>query len=152
MKAEYVNAFYKATQEVFKLMLDVVPEKKNLSVLEDLASSKDASVLLGVTGDLKGSVLFSMSKDTALEMIRIMSGIQLESLDTFASSALGEVANIIGGNAATILSQNECICDIVPPQIFVGSYRSYSTATRQTLLLSLDTDIGPIDVSLALKE
>ena len=32
-----------------------------------------------------------------LEMVRIMSGLEMKTIDSFVSSALGEVANIIGG-------------------------------------------------------
>ena len=89
MRAEYINPFYKATKDVFQLMLDIDPQRKELKVVEDMVCSKDASVLLGVTGDLKGSLLFSFSKDMTLNMIKIMSGMEMDEIDHFASSALG---------------------------------------------------------------
>ena len=47
MRAEYINSFFKATKDVFNLMLDIDPVKKDLQVVEDLIASKDASVMLG---------------------------------------------------------------------------------------------------------
>lgn len=152
MKAEHANSFYKATQDVFKLMLDIDPQKENLTLVEDMTSSKDANVLLGVTGDLKGSILFSFPQDMTLEMIRIMSGMEMDEIDGFASSALGEIANIIGGNSVTDLSENGYKCDIVPPQIFIGKYKSVSMANESSLLLSLKTPIGEFDINICLKE
>lgn len=152
MKAEYVNSFYKATKDVFQLMLDIDPQKEDLKVVEDMVGSKDASVVLGVTGDLKGTILFSFPKDMTLEMIKIMSGMEMDEIDNFASSALGEIANIIGGNALTILTKKNYICDIVPPQIFVGEYKSFSMANEKALLLSLITPIGAFDINIFLKE
>ena len=152
MRAEYINSFFKATKDVFNLMLDIDPVKKDLQVVEDLIASKDASVMLGVTGDLKGSILFSFSKDMTLEMIRIMSGMDMDQIDNFASSALGEVANIIGGNALTNLSKNNYKCDIAPPQIFVGEYKSFSITNEKALMLTLSTSIGDFDVHIFLKE
>ncbi len=59
MRAEYVNSFYGgATQDIFRLMLDLEVERGELEVVEGLTSSKDANIMLGVTGDLKGTVLF----------------------------------------------------------------------------------------------
>jgi len=49
-----------------------------------------------------------------LEMVKILSGMEMDKIDNFASSALGEMANIIGGNALTLLSQYNYTCDIVP--------------------------------------
>ncbi|MCC5909761.1 MAG: chemotaxis protein CheX [Clostridiaceae bacterium] len=151
MKAEYVNSFYKATNDVFKLMLDLETHKENLVLVEEMVSSKDANVVLGVTGNLKGSVLFSFPRNMVLEMIKIMSGMEVDKIDSFASSALGEVANIIGGNALTVLSQNNYVCDIAPPQIFVGEYKSFSMATEKALKLSLNTSIGAFDIIMYLQ-
>ena len=152
MRAEYINSFYQATQDVFQLMLDLAVEKNDLKVVEEMVNSKDANVILGVTGDLKGSILFSYTKEMALKMVNIMSGMSMDTIDNFVSSALGEVANIIGGNAITILSNHEYICDIVPPQIFIGEYKSMSMANKKALLLELGTEIGEFDISIFLSE
>ncbi|WP_026894692.1 chemotaxis protein CheX [Clostridiisalibacter paucivorans] len=152
MKSEYVNSFYKATKDVFNLMLDIDTERGDLKVVEGMVSSKDANVILGVTGDLKGTILFSFPKEMTLEMVKIMSGMPIKKIDNFVSSALGEVANIIGGNALTILNNNDYICDIVPPQIFIGEYKSYSMANERALFLPLKTPIGEFDINIYLKE
>ncbi|GAB6180432.1 chemotaxis protein CheX [Desulfotomaculum defluvii] len=152
MKAEYVNSFFQATIDVFALMLDLKVERGALRLLEDMIPSKDASVLLGMTGDIKGTVLFNFPKDMSLEMVKIMSGMEMNEIDSFVSSAIGEVANIIGGNAVTNLAANNYICDIVTPQVFVGEYKSLSLAKEKALLLPLKTTIGEFDIVLFLKE
>lgn len=152
MKAEYVNSFYKATQDVFNLMLDLDVERGNIKVVEGLVSSRNANVVLGVTGDLKGSILFSFNKDMTLEMVRIMSGLEMKTIDNFVSSALGEVANIIGGNALTNLTCYNYICDLVPPQVIIGEYKSLSMANKKALLIPLRTDIGEFDINIFIAE
>lgn len=152
MKVEHINSFYKATEDVFKLMLDLDVEKGELQAIEGMVSAKEANVTLGVTGDLKGSILFGFPKDMTLEMVRIMSGMKMEKIDNFVSSALGEVANIIGGNAVTNLTSQNLICDIVPPQISIGEYKSLSMANKKSLLLPLNTDIGEFNINIFLAE
>lgn len=152
MKSEYINAFYKATIDVFHLMLDVEIERGDLSLVEGMISSKDANVVLGVTGDLKGSILFGLPKEMTLKMIKIMCSMEMSEIDSFVSSALGEMANIIGGNALTILNSNNYVCDIVPPQIFIGEYKSYSMANKKALLLPILTSIGNFDIHIFLEE
>ncbi|NLB87808.1 MAG: chemotaxis protein CheX [Syntrophomonadaceae bacterium] len=152
MKAEYVNSFYKATLDVLKLMLDIEVKQGTLGVVEGLVPSRDVSVIIGVTGDLKGSILFSFPEDMALEMVYIMSGMRMDSIDNFVSSALGEVANIIGGNALNNLSQVNYICDIVPPQILIGRYESVSMANEKAIRIPLITEIGEFDITIYLKE
>ncbi|NLJ78273.1 MAG: chemotaxis protein CheX [Tissierellia bacterium] len=152
MKVDHINAFYVAIQEIFKLMLDLDVEKGELRIVEDMVSSKDANVLLGITGDLKGSILFGFPKHMALEMVNIMSGVDMDEIDTFVSSALGEVVNIIGGNALTSLSNYDYICNMAPPQIIVGKYKSISMASERSLLIPLETEIGKFDVNVFLAE
>jgi chemotaxis protein CheX len=152
MKADYVNPFFMSTKEVFRLMLGLDVIRGDLRILEDMVPSKEANALLGVTGDLQGSVLFSYPREMALEMVRIMSGMDVHEIDSFVSSALGEVANIIGGNAVTKLTESRLTCDIVPPQVFVGEYKSLSMATGKALLIPLRTSIGEFDMTVFLKE
>lgn len=152
MKVEYINSFYKATQDVFKLMLDLDVERGSLNVVEGLISSKEANIVLGVTGDLKGSILFSFTKPMTLEMVKIMAGMEMKEIDNFVASVLGEVANIIGGNAITHLTEYDYICDIVPPQVIIGEYQSMSTANEKALVIPMNTDIGKFDISIFLTE
>lgn len=151
MKAEYINSFYLATKNVFKLMLDLDVEMGKLKVLEGMSNSKDANVILGVTGDIRGNVAFGFSNGMALEMVKIMSGMELKEIDGFVSSALGEVTNIVGGNSVTELSNFGYICDITPPQIFVGKYKSIPMENEKILSLPLKTEIGELEVSISLK-
>lgn len=152
MKAEYVNSFYKATQDVFRLMLDTNVEKGDLRVTEGMICSNEANVILGVTGDLKGTILFGFTKEMTLEMVRTMSGMEMKEIDNFVSSALGEVANIIGGNAVTNLTDYNYICDIAPPQVIIGQYKSISMANKKALLIPMKTPIGEFDVNVFLSE
>ncbi|MEW8973817.1 MAG: chemotaxis protein CheX [Tissierellaceae bacterium] len=152
MKTEYIDSFYGATQDVFKLMLDLEVDKGDLEVIDGLTSSKDANIMLGVTGDLKGSVLFSFTKDMTLEMVKIMAGMEMEEIDIFVSSALGEIANIIGGNAITNLSSYGYKCDITPPQIIIGQHKAASMANEKVLILPMETSIGEFSIAIFLPD
>jgi chemotaxis protein CheX len=151
MKAEYINPFFQATRDVFNMMLDLETNKAgDLSVVEEMIPGSEANVVIGVTGDLYGSILYSFPKDMTLEMVKIMSGMEMEKIDSFVTSALGEVANIISSNALTYLSQKDYICDVAPPQIIVSENRSLSMATDKALKLPLKTTIGEFEINISL--
>lgn len=152
MKASVINPLFEAAQDVFKLMFDLDIEKGTMRIVSGMLGSSDANVVLGVTGDLKGSVIFGFSSDMALEMVRIMSGMEIDEIDGFVSSALGEIANIIGGNALTILAAGGCICDIVPPQIFIGEYKTVSVGDDKVLVQNVKTEIGNFEIATFLKD
>ena len=152
MKAQYIDPFYQATKEVFRLMLDLEVQRGALRIAKDLIPSKEASVIIGATGYLSGSILYSFPKDMTLTMVKIMSGMELYKLDSFVVSALGEVANIISGNAMTLLSANNWHCDITPPQVVIGASDSLSMATDVALVIPMQTAIGDFDINITLRE
>ena len=152
MKAEYLNPFITATSSVFQTMLNLEPVKKDLRLEGELITGNDANVVLGVTGELEGTVIFGFPKKMTLDMVKEMSGMEMEEINSFVSSALGEVANIISGNAMTILHDDDIKCDIVPPRIFVGEYKSFAVEDEQPIILTLGTEMGDFDLNLFLKE
>jgi chemotaxis protein CheX len=150
MKVEYINPFYKATIDVFRIMLNLDVKRGALRAVEELEPVSEANVVIGVTGDLKGSLLYSFPKEMALEMVTIMAGMAMNKLDAFVSSALGEVANIISGNAVTHLASSGLTCQISPPQVFVGRKGSLSMSTEKAVVVPLITDIGTLEVTVSL--
>lgn len=152
MKVEYINPFYQATGDVFRVMLNLEAKRGNLKAVEEMAPVSEANVVIGVTGDLRGSLLYSFPKRMALEMVHMMSGMRMEKLDAFVTSALSEVANIISGNALTLLSKNNFVCDIAPPQVIVGGDSgSFAMTTEKAVVLPLETNIGILEITVSLR-
>lgn len=153
MKAEFVNPIYKATSDVLRTMLNLDVERGDLRVVEDEAViGNDANVIIGLTGSLNGSIHYSFSEEMTLEMVRIMSGMEMDEIDKFVSSAVGEIANIISGNATTYLAEQDYDCDIVSPQILIGQSKSFSMAEEKALVIPLKTEIGEFEINLSVKE
>lgn len=150
MRAEYINPFYQATQDVFKVMLSLPIERQGLRVVDELEPVHELNVVIGVTGDLKGSLLYSFPKAMALEMVHIMSGMKMEKLYAFVTSAMAEVANIISGNAATYFAKNGFSCNIAPPQIIVGESGTVAMTAEQGIVLPLKTDVGTLEITVSL--
>lgn len=142
---EKLNPFFRATREVFKLMLDL-NLTRTAGGAENAADQK-ISIAIGLTGDISGKIVFLVPVKTSLEIVRIMSGMEIDALDGFVTSALGEMANIISGNAATYLSQENLSCDILPPQIELANKQDSPDAGE---LICLNTEAGGLCINLLL--
>lgn len=139
--------FYNATAEVFQLLLDteISANKGEKSLLED---QDVVSISIGVIGDLEGEIIYFFPKGTALKMVEVMSGMELEELDAFVTSALGEIANIISGNAMTGLTEQNLTCDILPPKVVVGACDNVDCPTLQK---TVQSPIGDLELIINIK-
>ena len=145
---DFVHPFFKATQEVFRLMLDLEIEKSAVPSEEEGLRSKAVYVSIGIVGDLEGSINYCFPESMTLEMVRILSGMEMAELDDFVASALSEMVNIISGNAVTDLFVSQYTCDILPPAVEVSDRRADWGESGK--LLRLETAIGPMEVDIRL--
>ncbi len=115
MVANLYEPFLSATRSVFQLMLDlsdVADRPAEAFVCDDALC-----IAIGITGDLTGEVIYRFPRVTSLRMVAIMSGMEMDSVDDFVTSAVAEIANIISGNVLTMLAGEDLVCDILPPEL-----------------------------------
>jgi chemotaxis protein CheX len=115
MAVDLFRPFLEATKSVFQLMLDL-SDVSNRPV-KNFEREDALSVAVAVTGDLTGEVFYLFPRVTSINMVSIMSGMEVDSVDDFVTSAVAEMANIISGNALTMLSGDNLLCDILPPEL-----------------------------------
>lgn len=151
MDVKNLNPIIAATDSVFKTMLSVKPEKGNISIQEDLVTDKEVNVIIGMTGNIKGSIVYSFSKDMALKVVEAMSGMEMQEIDKFVTSAMGELGNIISGKATTGLAKQNLICDIAPPQIVTGTDINITSESDKVLIVKFNTELGEFDVGFSIK-
>ena len=80
----------------------------------------DVCAFIRVTGDLVGWVSYELRKKDALRVVGAMISERVFELDELGHSALGEVANMITGNAAAALETAGYTCDLKPPDFLTG--------------------------------
>jgi len=151
MNKDLLTPFANATCETLKLLLDV---DARTGASEADGGSEDKSrinVAIGITGDVSGEALYRFPVDTTLEIVKTMSGMEFTEIDEFVTSALGEIANIISGNALTDLSGRNITCDILPPKILDCGELSSEAENTYICSAKIDSSIGEVDVILRVK-
>jgi chemotaxis protein CheX len=152
MKVEHINPIFNATQSIIKDMLQMEIKKGEMEVKKKNFSGEKINASIGVTGDLEGFVYFSMNEETALAIVEKMSGMEIEDFGDLASSAIGELANIITGNSITNLNEQGFECNITPPSITVGDNLQISSGPGEFLSIPLHTEIGDFIINVSLKK
>ena len=81
-----------------------------------------------------------------------MIGEEFSPRDPMALSALGEIANVVTGNAATQLTANGFTCDISPPVILEPRGATLTSAVPRQILVTFDSELGRMCVRIGLSE
>lgn len=107
MKAEYINPFIDSTRKLMEIMVGIEQfEKKSVTVDRKLSAIFDVSAVIGVTGDFVGSIVLSFSEGVAQQMLSRLLGEPVVEFNDDVCDAVGEMVNIITGNAQAQLQED----------------------------------------------
>lgn len=153
MKAEHINPFLKGLSLVFSPLCQSEPNIGKISMLKTPYSITNASVIIGVTGKIKGQVTIEFLDNSACNAASvILGGYEVSSLDELAKSAIGELGNMILGNAATELSLINMLIDITPPTVIIGS-KVEITHRMPTIFIPISIEkIGALGIHISVIE
>ena len=113
-------------------------EKGKLSVKSSPVAGSEVNSIIGVTGQVRGQVLYSMTEETAKKLASTMlMGMPVTEFDELCKSAISELGNMITGNAASELGNSGISCNITPPSLVMGSNVSVSFKDAQILVIPL---------------
>jgi chemotaxis protein CheX len=156
MNVEYINPFIEASQSVLSMMTGRTPTLGQVFLRKEAFQSDHIAVIVGLTGRIRGQVVISLSKDTALSVASLMmGGMPVAELDDLSKSAISELGNMIMGNTATILASRGIGIEITPPSLLLGDRIVIAPAQMKTVCVPLElggNDKLEIDVSLEEKK
>lgn len=152
MNVEYINPFIEASQTVLKTSAGIDARLGNVYLKNAPYKSDTIVIIIGLTGKIRGQVVFSMGKQVAFGIASaMMFGMPVTELDEIAKSAISELTNMILGNTATILYNKGIGIEITPPSLLMGDNMVITPNKMKTICIPLhlnDDDVLEIDVSV----
>lgn len=101
------------------------------------------SSMLGLGGDIKGSLDLHFPKDVALSVTSHFLGMEIEELDDDVRDAIGELANMTAGGIKTYLSNRNIHTEMAIPNTIVGSgYRTHGLAGAESVKVAFNCAAG----------
>lgn len=153
MKAEYANIFIRSAMEVFEKEVHVHLSRKDLTKKNAPVPSLPISIILGITGFVRGQVVYSMDQNFAYGVTHAMLPNRLPAeLKKLENSAVSEIANIITGQASIVLAGDIETIDLTPPVVLMGSDLTIDFLHIPTISLSLICEIGVLEINIALTD
>jgi chemotaxis protein CheX len=153
MKAEYANVFIRSATAVFGSEIGVALSRKSLTRKSAPVPSLPICIVIGITGAIRGQVVYSMDSNFAYSVTKAMIPNKLPNeLRKLTNSAVSEVANMITGQASIALAGDDRIIHLTPPAVLTGSDMKVDFLAIPTICLSMISEIGSMEINIAFTE
>lgn len=144
MESRFVEIFSSATKNVIEMMasLAVVPE-----ATYEKATNAAFGVVTGVIGlageSTSGTLIISFDEPTVLLILSNMLGESVTEITDDVLDAVGEISNMICGDAKRQLSEHNLIINMATPLVIAGkNVKMRDRITRKTTVIPFSTQAG----------
>lgn len=149
MKAEIINPFIKAAVEVLKTMAFVQCKAGKPYLKKDAFANGDVSSVIGLTGDPNGTIAISFDESSILKIVSNMFGEELTELDEEVADAVGELFNMVSGQARKELEELGHSFEASIPSVFMGKNHMITHITDgPKIALPFTTDNGAFTIEV----
>jgi chemotaxis protein CheX len=119
MDAAYIVPFITSIQNVFSTMLQLPVEIGEPTVKPDGQPTFDVSGIIGMSGDVTGTIILSFPRETAERVVQLFAGMSMSADSADFADAIGELVNMVSGNAKALFPTKSV--SISCPSVVVGT-------------------------------
>lgn len=150
MDVSYINPFVISTIETFQKMLKSEAKPGKVQLKNDASYTYDVSGVIGLSGEAQGSICLSFPKLIALKVVSALVGSEIKIIGPEVADAIGEIANIIAGNAKQHLTQFNLSISL--PKVIMGKdHKIASQRGVPTIVVPFDCPLGNFAMEVSLK-
>jgi len=151
MHKDILEVFIDAADTVLRTEIGIpvfggVPEWERNLYLSD-----EVTVLVNLLGDVSGQAIYGMKIATAQAIISRILGQDIDGFDELARSGIGELGNVITGQAGSRLAHLGLTVGISVPMLLLGAGSRISTLSNERFVVPLETELGMIRFDLAMR-
>lgn len=150
---EIAGKIVEATNEIFStmVMMEVAVEGE---ITDSMSPLKDSITgVIGLAGTHKGVLAIHFPHSVAMAITGSFLGMDVEELNEDVEDAVGELANMLGGNVKSILSEKGRDIELSLPSVISGaSYDFQPTREVDRVVIPFQSDAGLFTVELELEK
>lgn len=150
-----INPFITATVTAMETMAFAKPKRNKVYLKTDNVLVGDISGIMGLSGDVSGSIIVSFLKETACKLVGNMVGAQYDTINDEVKDGVQEVVNLIAGQAKNLLADTNYYFAVSIPTCIVGSNHQVNHKKGVPCIVAefeLDGSPFTVEVSISPKE
>jgi chemotaxis protein CheX len=153
MDVRYINPFIESTIHVLKTMSFITVKVGKPYLKKDEVARGDVSGIIGLAGDVKGSISVSFKEACILHIVSNMFGEKMTELNDEVKDAVGEISNMISGQARQKLELIGRNLQAAIPIVIMGRNHSISHITKDKIIaIPFTTDGGEFTIEISFEE
>jgi chemotaxis protein CheX len=153
MDIKMINPFLIAAVNVLKTMANVEPIPGRPFVKNENTAMGDVSAIIGITGVAEGSMALTFSEPCIVGLASSLMGETFTDLNDEVKDSVGELTNMICGDARRRLSEEGVILQAGIPTVIAGKSHKITHITRgPRLAVPFETQWGSFIVEVAFNE
>lgn len=151
MRYEYIEPLVTSTIKVLDSVIKSDIARGDTSLVRDVKIMGDIAIVIRLGGDSEGSIILNMPPDTALKICNVMFDDNFDTLTPLGMDSIAELANMIAGNAISVINDLGYDFKVYPPTIVMEDYIKESTPDLEIFQIPLFTDCGEITMNVSLR-
>lgn len=149
MDVRVVNPFLEAVVDVLGTMAQVRATPGKPYIKNGRAAAGDVSGIIGLSGEMEGTVSVTFTKSCACAVVGNMLGERVDDVDRTVVDAVGELTNMISGRARQGLAATGRTFSAAIPSVITGHGHSITHCGDPVLCLEFGTLYGKVIVEVA---
>jgi chemotaxis protein CheX len=152
MNVEYINPFLKATTNVLKTMAFTEATSGKPYLKKDQVAGGDISGVIGITGETEGSLSVSFSEASICFIVSNMFGEPVTAVNNEVEDAVGELTNMISGDARRELAEKGIMLTAGIPTVISGKNHTIKHMTNGPIIaIPFSTQAGTFIVEVGFR-
>jgi len=152
MDANLINPFIDATLNVLGTMASTRARAGKPYIKKDKVARGDVTGVIGLTGEARGTISVSFSEKSILAIVSNMFGEEIKELNEEINDAVGELSNMISGQARKMLEElGKTLHGAIPSVIMGKNHTLTHMTTSPVIAIPFSTDNGDFTIEVCIE-
>ena len=153
MDVKLINPFIDATMNVLETMATTKPRPGEPYLKKDRVARGEVSGVIGLTGEVSGTLSVSFTETSILSVVSNMFGEEMKEVNEEIKDAVGEITNIISGQARQKLEESGRSLKAAIPTVITGKNHTITHITPYPVFaVDFNTDNGGFTIEVCFEE
>lgn len=152
MVVNYINPIIASFENVMPQLGFSDVRRKDLSIKGRLIESPGVVIIIGLMGDIKGNIIYSIVTEDAKKIAStMMMGMPVNDFDEMAQSAISELVNMLTANVATNFAEENININISTPTLVHGEFVANASSDK-VVCVPMDVNGIIIEANISLEK